>query len=135
MNQEQSRKVNEEYARKASRMTVDDMNDVAGKKDKVWGLLGKLGSKAADIKLLWNMMIDYKEGRYPNVPWRLIGSIVFAFVYLLMPVDVIPDIIPILGFTDDIAVFGLVLKSFEHDIEAYKAWREGHRDDGMRRIN
>lgn len=135
MNQEQSRKVNEEYARKASRMTVDDMNDVAGKKDKVWGLLGKLGSKAADIKLLWNMMIDYKEGRYPNVPWRLIGSIVFAFVYLLMPVDVIPDIIPILGFTDDIAVFGLVLKSFEHDIEAYKAWREEHRDDGMRRIN
>ena len=81
------------------------------------------------------MMIDYKEGRYPNVPWRLIGSIVFAFVYLLMPVDVIPDIIPILGFTDDIAVFGLVLKSFEHDIEAYKAWREEHRDDGMRRIN
>ena len=135
MNQEQSRKVNEEYARKASRMTVDDMNDVAGKKDKVWGLLGKLGSKAADIKLLWNMMIDYKEGRYPNVPWRLIGSIVFAFVYLLMPVDVIPDIIPILGFTDDIAVFGLVLKSFEHDVEAYKAWREEHRDDGMRRIN
>ena len=135
MNQEQSRKVNEEYARKASRMTVDDMNDVAGKKDEVWRLLGKLGSKAADIKLLWNMMIDYKEGRYPNVPWRLIGSIVFAFVYLLMPVDVIPDIIPILGFTDDIAVFGLVLKSFEHDIEAYKAWREEHRDDGMRRIN
>lgn len=135
MNQEQSRKVNEEYARKASRMTVDDMNDVAGKKDKVWKLLGKLGSKAADIKLLWNMMIDYKEGRYPNVPWRLIGSIVFAFVYLLMPVDVIPDIIPILGFTDDIAVFGLVLKSFEHDIETYKAWREEHRDDGMRRIN
>ena len=38
-------------------------------------------------------------------------------------------------FTDDIAVFGLVLKSFEHDIEAYKAWREEHRDDGMRRIN
>ena len=135
MSQEQSRKVNEEYARKASRMTVDDMNDVAGKKDKVWGLLGKLGSKAADIKLLWNMMIDYKEGRYPNVPWRLIGSIVFAFVYLLMPVDVIPDIIPILGFTDDIAVFGLVLTSFEHDLEAYKAWREEHRDDGMRRIN
>ena len=33
-----------------------------------------------------------------------------------------PDLIPIIGYVDDAAVFGLVLKNFSDQIAAYKAW-------------
>lgn len=127
MNSEQQEKVNQEYASKASKMTEEDLNDVANKQEKVFSLLGKLGEKAGDIKMLWSMMMDYKNGFYKEVPWRLIGAIVFAFVYLISPFDVIPDFIPIVGFVDDISVFGLVLAGFSSDIERYKAWKEANK--------
>jgi len=45
------------------------------------------------------------------------------FIYLLSPLDVIPDVIPVLGFTDDVSVFGLVLAGFAKEIQDYKDWR------------
>ncbi len=122
MNKQQEEEVNRRFNGKASSMTEDDLNGIVEKEQKVMSLFGKLGKHAKDIKLLWNMLRDYKNGDYTEVPWKLIGSIVFAFIYLVSPIDVIPDVIPILGFTDDISVFGLVLAGFGSDIEAYKAW-------------
>lgn len=37
------------------------------------------------------------------------GSILFALVYLVFPIDVIPDVIPVLGLIDDMAVVSGVL--------------------------
>ena len=35
----------------------------------------------------------------------------------------IPDFIPFVGFVDDTAVFGLVLKSFASELATYKEWK------------
>ncbi|MCD6527482.1 MAG: DUF1232 domain-containing protein [Desulfuromonas sp.] len=47
--------------------------------------------------------------RHPATPrhvkWLLVGSV----LYLLSPIDLIPDMIPILGITDDAALIGLVV--------------------------
>lgn len=45
----------------------------------------------------------------PRPPWQAIASIVFALTYGASPVDVIPDVLPLLGWIDDGIVGGLML--------------------------
>ena len=81
-----------------------------------------LGKQFGDFKLLWSLLKDYYNKTYPHAPWRLVAATGFAVVYLVSPLDVIPDAIPILGFIDDAFVFGLVIAGFHSDIDAYKVW-------------
>ena len=43
----------------------------------------------------------------PATPWHVKLIMVGTLLYLLSPVDFIPDMIPILGITDDLAVLAL----------------------------
>ncbi len=123
MDREKQAQVESQLADGMSKPASDaDIEDVMGKKSAIEKLMKKLGTRIEDVKLLWSMLVDYKKGRYPNVSWKLIASIVCFFAYLLNPFYVIPDVFPILGFTDDAAVLGLVLAAFTSDIDAYKAW-------------
>lgn len=111
-------------------VTRSDLDKVAGKKEKVFALLKKVGERAEDFKLCWSLLMDYKAGKYKEVPWKLIAGLVFAFIYLLSPLDVIPDVIPVVGFTDDVSVFGLVLTGFAKEIQDYKDWRDSKAASG-----
>ncbi|MBQ6473211.1 MAG: DUF1232 domain-containing protein [Victivallales bacterium] len=104
----------------------EKINELTAKESKVKALFKKLGEHIDDVKLLWDMLLDYKNGLYKDVPWKLIAG-VFFFTYLLLPLDVIPDFIPVVGFADDIGVLGLVLAGFTSDIAAYKKWRDEHK--------
>lgn len=44
-----------------------------------------------------------------TTPLHVKGLIVFSLLYLLMPLDVIPDTIPLLGVMDDLAIIGIIL--------------------------
>jgi uncharacterized membrane protein YkvA (DUF1232 family) len=77
------------------------------------------------LKLFYSLLKDFCTGRYTDVPWVTIAAIVGALVYVLSPLDAIPDIIPFLGFVDDAAVIGCCLKFIQGDLEVYKAWLEG----------
>lgn len=70
--------------------------------------------------MLWALLKDYHNGDYKEVPWKFITSIGFAVAYLISPIDLIPDVIPILGFLDDAYVFKLVVDSFNSESEVYK---------------
>jgi uncharacterized membrane protein YkvA (DUF1232 family) len=45
-----------------------------------------------------------------------------ALLYWLMPLDLIPDPILALGFIDDAAILGWVLKRLSDDLAAFRAW-------------
>lgn len=48
-----------------------------------------------------------RDGTVPrSVRWSLIGLL----GYLLLPIDLIPDVIPVLGIADDVIVVALVLR-------------------------
>lgn len=110
-------------------VSEEKLNDLTSKESKVKALFKKLGEHIEDVKLLWDMLLDYKNGLYKEVPWKLIAAVVFFFTYLLLPLDVIPDFIPVVGFADDIGVLGLVLAGFTSDIAAYKKWRAEHKPE------
>ncbi|HEY3424479.1 MAG TPA: DUF1232 domain-containing protein [Negativicutes bacterium] len=63
-------------------------------------LVRKFLSKIVYIVLqLFYVMIKDK------VPVRIKAMLAGAFIYFLAPVDLIPDVIPIIGYTDDITVW------------------------------
>ncbi len=76
------------------------------------------------ISLLIRMVKAWAEGRYKEVPWRSLFLIVVGLVYFLMPLDAIPDFIPIAGLIDDFSVIIWIGQSVKGDILAYREWEE-----------
>ena len=124
MNLNQQKKVSEQFSAGIEKISESDVSSVIKQKDRAFSLAKHLGKTAEDFNLLWGLLCDYKSGVYKEVPWKLIAAIVFAISYLLLPLDVIPDIIPVVGFADDLTVFGFVLAGFAAELDSYKNWKE-----------
>lgn len=76
-------------------------------------------------KLLFSLIRDYATGRYREAPYWVIGASAFALLYVLSPIDLIPDMIPGIGYLDDAAVVALCLKLIEVEFTKYRRWKEG----------
>jgi|SRR5690554_119523 uncharacterized membrane protein YkvA (DUF1232 family) len=80
--------------------------------------------KFAEIaKVLFSMLRDISTGRYPHTPWFTMATLVMVFLYILNPLDLIPDFIPVVGYLDDFAVLTIGLGWIETDIHKYLDWR------------
>ena len=51
----------------------------------------------------------HELARSPDVPWVSRILILLAFLYLICPIDLIPDFIPVVGFADDVVIVGGLL--------------------------
>ena len=45
----------------------------------------------------------------PELPAKVKTIIMGALAYLVLPVDVVPDLLPVVGYTDDVAVLAYAL--------------------------
>jgi len=79
-------------------------------------LIGRVGLTA-------RLLRDVARGRYRRVPWKTIGALGGALAYFLMPLDAVPDLVPLTGFLDDAVVLGLAFGAAEADLRAYCEWR------------
>ena len=75
-------------------------------------------------RLLLSLVMDYVRGRYREVPYWTIGAAALALVYVLSPIDVIPDVIPVIGYLDDATVLAFCLKLVETELSKYKEWKD-----------
>ena len=94
---------------------------------------GPLKKMVGDITLLVALIIDYWYGKYNRVPWWTISAILLALLWILNPLDLVPDAIPLLGLLDDAAVVSLVMAMTDQDLADYRAWQQARRAEQKRR--
>lgn len=70
--------------------------------NKFWKKLSRCGNKMG-AKLMYYALLLYYLAKDQDVPIKVKAEIIGALGYLILPVDVIPDFIPVMGFTDDLA--------------------------------
>ena len=77
-----------------------------------------------DFKLLIPLIRDYWKGTYRDISVKSIVIFVVALVYIISPIDLIPDYIIGLGQIDDAVILGLSLYFLEKDLMKYKQWKD-----------
>ncbi|WP_305907648.1 YkvA family protein [Methylomarinum sp. Ch1-1] len=77
-----------------------------------------------DVLLCLELIRDYRSGVYKDIETWAIVAVAFGLLYLINPVELIPDFIPVVGYLDDVAVMVVVLKLVKVEIDKYAQWRE-----------
>ena len=90
------------------------------------GLLSRL---LMDLRLLVSLVIDFWKGNYREVPAASIAAVCLAVLYIVLPVDLIPDWIIGPGQLDDAAVLLLCLFYLEKDLHKYRDWKANRNED------
>lgn len=85
-----------------------------------------------DILLLFGLVRDYIKGVYRDVSWRSIAAVAAMLLYMISPLDLMSDVIPVVGWLDDVAVIVLCLKIIRPDLEKYRGYRKEKDEDGTR---
>ena len=81
------------------------------------------GKVLTRLRLLWMVVGDYAMGRYRRVPWRSVVVCAAAIAYVLSPVDLIPDVLVPVGWTDDLLVLALAWGMVKKELREYCAWK------------
>ena len=93
---------------------------------------GPLTPIKRDLQTLLRLMRAYGEGRYRQVSGRNIALAALGIVYLVSPLDVVPDFLPG-GFADDAAVIGFIVRKIRTELVAFEAWERAQgSQDGWR---
>lgn len=74
-------------------------------------------AKRAGSKLIYAALILFYTLQSDKISLKDKATIIGALGYLISPLDVVPDAIPIVGLTDDLAVLIYVLKMVWTDID------------------
>lgn len=85
------------------------------------------------LQLVFSLMKDWIRGDYKDIPKASLIVIVIGLIYLITPIDIIPDFLPG-GFIDDVVVLGFLLKKVNSDLENHISWKRekesiGYYDD------
>ncbi|UTC63851.1 DUF1232 domain-containing protein [Treponema sp. OMZ 788] len=110
-----------EDERKKSEQMFNEFSQNASSED-----IQKIASKLDDMKrgpiaeiwhwvtALWNMIMD------PSAAWTAKALAIGALVYLVSPIDAIPDLIPVLGLTDDVGVITAAVGALADALSKYE---------------
>ena len=89
-----------------------------------WAKLQKFARKAG-IKVSYAALLLYYVLKSPTTSGKDRAKIIGALGYFILPIDLIPDFIPVAGYTDDLAalVWGVycVIKSITPEVKANAA--------------
>ena len=83
-----------------------------------------IGGTIAEVQDIISMLDDYYHGRYKKIPTAALLGSLGILAYLVSPLDLIPDNVPILGFIDDAFIINTVVTlCVDKELERYRQWR------------
>lgn len=112
-------------------------NSIYFDKEKVMDLLIKTKTKVEknpelksifnDIKIVVELIKDWWSGDYKQLSRNTIILLIVSLIYLINPIDIIPDFL-LGGFIDDAAVLAYILKKVSAELDVYKLWKSKNED-------
>lgn len=121
-----SQKADKELKKRQKTFSADKLKKLFQDKNELFSKflnIENLNEYYRDFVDLFSLLQDWYKGRYKDVPWLVISSIGGALLYVLSPIDLIPDFLPIVGYLDDAAVFAALLKYVRLDLKKYRDWK------------
>ena len=80
---------------------------------------------------LVRMVRSYISGEYRDIPTSTIVSGLAVLLYVLSPIDLVPDFIPVLGFLDDLSLVSWFVGKFHGEITKFRAWEQTGRGQAL----
>ncbi|RCS41549.1 DUF1232 domain-containing protein [Bremerella cremea] len=73
-----------------------------------------------DVLALWRMITD------KNASWVSRSMAIGAIVYLITPIDAVPDLLPLIGLSDDAAVILAAVAALAWELNKYRQAEATH---------
>ena len=73
-------------------------------------------------RTLVRLVRSYVSGEYRAIQTSTVVSGLAVLLYVLSPVDLIPDFIPVVGFLDDLSLVSWFVGKFQGEITRYREW-------------
>lgn len=78
-----------------------------------------------DVALtLVRLVRAYVSGEYRDISTSTVISGLAVLLYVLSPIDLIPDFIPVIGFLDDLSLISWFLGKFQGEITKFRDWEQ-----------
>lgn len=74
--------------------------------------------------VLGRLIKAYALGQYREIPWKTILIIIAAIIYFVNPIDLVPDLIPIAGLTDDFGILLYVYNAVSKEVNKFLEWEQ-----------
>lgn len=124
-------RINKEFERlKKTEYSHQDYEKVVNNEKRLFNLFNKsqLRLYAEYVKLFVSMIKDYFTGKYKEVPYGIIAAILGTLLYVIAPLDIIPDLLPAVGLADDAAIVALCVAFVAIDVDRYRDWKTSQED-------
>ena len=90
--------------------------------DKIDRAYPALKSALKNVRLLYSIFKDAVNGKF-KLPPASVAMIGGGLLYFILPADLIPDFIPVVGYLDDLAVLTTIMNALNTEISAYRIWK------------
>ena len=126
LSEKETQKINEKFnSFKDKKYSEDDVNKVFDNEETILNKMNDKNLKGFidDVKLFFSMLKDFVTKKYTEVPVGTIMAIAGSLLYVLSPIDVIPDFLPVVGYLDDAGVIALCMNFVKADLDKYKQFK------------
>ena len=126
MSDEKIKEVLEQNAQKSSELlkNKDELEEFLQQLERKLSIIPIGGTVLAEIPTLISLVRNWIMQIYTAIPTGTLIAVIGALIYVLSPVDIIPDFIPGAGYVDDALVLSTCLSLVHSDLDDYRKWRK-----------
>lgn len=96
--------------------------------DKAFEKVGETTGRFVEIQqqsmAILRLLKAWYAREYTELSAKSVVSLLASAIYIVNPIDIFPDFIPIIGRLDDKLVVGFFIKKLNDEIQKFMAWEE-----------